>query len=86
MVQRSCERHVQSRFSYAGFDVVCNEHKVCGSSTNASAPDGPCYCCTLDLQVCLLGMPSWTPFLWWVCARHHWLTLNNQHCTHGGDP
>jgi hypothetical protein len=70
----SCVWHVQCQLGDAGFDVVCDEHKVCGSSTNASAPDGPCYCCTLELQVCLLGP-----------IHHHWKTLNDQHCMHVGD-
>ena len=46
---------MQKHMGVSGFDVACNEHKVCGSNLNASAPDGPCYCCTLELQV---GFPS----------------------------
>ena len=36
----------------SGFGVTCDEHKVCGEGANATAPNGPCYCCSLELQVC----------------------------------
>lgn len=36
---------------FSGFDVACEEHKVCGDGANVTAPNGPCYCCSLELQV-----------------------------------